>query len=224
MSSETETLSGILLGLSTGRQPTKIKIFTQKAHMYTEPHKLKIAACLVGGLLLYVSGCSLSSPDQADSPEVQTQLQPKVQLAATVSINVVTSPTPTLTTAPPTATPTPSVEAMPIPRPEYGPFAQHTISAGETLGYIAFLYQTEIDELVQMNNLEGPSTIIQVDQVLRVPVQTDIRSPKQMLLPDSEVVYGPAYVDFDLATFIQEQNGYLANHQEKLQREASKWG
>jgi murein DD-endopeptidase MepM/ murein hydrolase activator NlpD len=101
---------------------------------------------------------------------------------------------------------------MPIPTLAGPPFTYHTIGEGETLGYISLRYDTSIDDLVDMNELAGPSAIIQSGQTLRVPLETDDVAPEQLLMPDSEVVFSPAYVDFDIAEFITEQGGYLANY------------
>ena len=175
----------------------------------------KIAACLLGGLLFCSAAC-------AAQPATVERSQPAVQLEPSPVPVVVSADTPTATavaaavsapTTPP-VTPTPTLEPLPIPAPEGGPYAYHTISQGQTLGYIALLYQTEIEELVQMNNLSGPSALLQIGQVLRVPIQTDIYAPANTLLPDSEVVYSPAYLDFDLAGFIEAQGGYLAGYRE----------
>jgi murein DD-endopeptidase MepM/ murein hydrolase activator NlpD len=103
---------------------------------------------------------------------------------------------------------------MPIPTPKDGVYTYHTVSAGESLGYIALLYGLEVGELVRLNHLDSPEALIQVDQLLRIPVQTDKLGPQQMLLPDSEVVYGPSYANFDLAGFIARQQGYLASYSE----------
>ena len=40
------------------------------------------------------------------------------------------------------------------------------------------------------------------------------RTPSQNLLPDSELVYSPSAVNFDIDAFVQEAGGYLASYQE----------
>lgn len=175
----------------------------------------KIAACVVGGLLIFVTGCSAQT---VPIPATPTPASPTVtQPAASQEVALSTAtPTPTRRPSP---TPTPPVEPMPIPTPSGSPFVLHTISAGETLGYIAALYNTDLETLVKMNNLDGPEAIIQVDQSLRVPVQTDEIAPATPLIPDSEVVYSPAFVDFDIAAYIDEQGGYLASYEQYVDSE-----
>lgn len=121
------------------------------------------------------------------------------------------SPLPTVTLV---VSPTPDVPPIPIPTPPSKLYAYHTVTNGESLTYLSQVYGTEIDTLVEMNDLDGPAALIQIDQVLRVPLDRDQTSPDTMLLPDSEVVYSPAYVDFDIDEFVADQEGYLAEHTE----------
>lgn len=181
--------------------------------------KLKVAACYAGGLLLIlsISSCSSSPPAQLARPDQAPVIPTPKTTPTTVAEKLgIVVPTPTL--APTLARPlsTPTVVPMPIPTPKDGVYIYHTISSGETLSYIAYLYGTDIETLVRLNNLAGPAALIQVDQQLRVPIQTDKFAPNRQLLPDSEVIYSPAYVDFDLTGFINQKQGYLATYVEFL--------
>jgi murein DD-endopeptidase MepM/ murein hydrolase activator NlpD len=106
------------------------------------------------------------------------------------------------------------IEGMPIPTPAGSPFSYHIIEEGESLSYISWLYDTPIEELVRMNRLAGPEAIINTGQSLRIPLRLDKVSPQIVLLPDSEVVYGPAYVDFKIKDFIESKGGYLLGYTE----------
>jgi LasA protease len=112
----------------------------------------------------------------------------------------------------PVPTPTSAVPPMPIPTPSGPPTDAYVVQPGDTLGAIA-LYRCgcAMEELVTLNNIDDPASL-QVGQTLLVPVNADRAAPNYPLLPDSEVVYSPAYVDFDVAAFIQEQGGYLAEY------------
>jgi hypothetical protein len=70
-----------------------------------------------------------------------------------------------------------------------------------------------MEELAALNGIQDPASL-QVGQSLLIPVNTDRVGSDLPLLPDSEVVYSPAYVDFDVADFIQQQGGYLADYVE----------
>jgi len=101
---------------------------------------------------------------------------------------------------------------MPIPTPSGPPADSYIVQPGDTLSAIA-AYQCgcDMEELVTLNNIEDPASL-QVGQTLLIPINTNRIGPDYPLLPDSEVVYSPIYVDFDLAAFIQEQGGYLTEY------------
>lgn len=178
----------------------------------------RIAVCLVGGLLFVGSGCSptQSVPNEA---QVSTAEEPETEPvpAAVPADTALTSAELIAPTATPietaTPSPTPTLEPLPIPTLSGPPYTYHTIQSGETLGYLADRYGISLEALVAMNNLAGPEAIIQIDQQLRVPIEVETIAPAQRLLPDSEVVYGPSYVDFDIAEFLKSQGGYLASYE-----------
>jgi hypothetical protein len=70
-----------------------------------------------------------------------------------------------------------------------------------------------VEELATLNDIQDPASL-QVGQALLIPVNTDGVGSSFPLLPDSEVVYSPAYVDFDMTDFIQKRDGYLADYVE----------
>jgi murein DD-endopeptidase MepM/ murein hydrolase activator NlpD len=176
-----------------------------------------ITASLMGGFLFGITACG-PARDQGDASTLPSAASDQAALpaASPVSNNdntVVLVSTAVLTPSPePSATPTPLAPPMPIPTPAGPPYTYHTVSEGESLSYISMQYDTPLEDLVRMNNLAGPEAIIQVGQSLRVPLHTENVAPTQMLLPDSEVVYSPAYLDFDTAAFIRQQGGYLAGY------------
>ena len=189
------------------------------------PVSRNVAACVLGGLLFFISGCALN-------PELESAESVRA-LKATVAIDLVSAATeapvaastpnePTrpdaVSTSIPASTATP-IEALPIPSPDGPLYTYHTILEGETLGYLALVYDTEVGDLVAMNNLAGPSALIRTGQTLRVPLFTDNTAPAELLLPDSEVVYSPAYVGFNVAEFVAGQGGYLATYHEYLDNE-----
>ncbi len=175
-------------------------------------YPFKITIFLTIGLLFWVAGCSLTAPPKTEPS--QSKVTPastaqKVNQANTAVAKI----TPLLATAVPVATAT--VGPMPIPTANTLPYLFHIVQEGETLGYIASLYDTDLDKLVAMNHLAGADALIQIKQVLRIPLNPNIsQAPVDSIWPDSEVVYSPAYLDFDIAKFINSQNGYLKRYTE----------
>jgi LysM repeat protein len=91
------------------------------------------------------------------------------------------------------------------------------VQPGDTLGIIASIFGVSLEELIAANELINPN-ILEVGQVLTVPVP----SPKGLgpafkIIPDSELVYGPASIFFDIEANINQHAGYLAEYEEVLE-------
>ena len=95
-------------------------------------------------------------------------------------------------------------------------YAAHIVGSGETLGYLAQYYDTSIEDLIEINALDD-SGVLSVGQVLQVPEEGALFSPSFKIIPDSELVYGPAAKDFDVERFAAEQDGYLSRYQDTVE-------
>jgi murein DD-endopeptidase MepM/ murein hydrolase activator NlpD len=94
---------------------------------------------------------------------------------------------------------------------------QYAVQPGDTLGIIAQRYGVSLEELIKANDLIDPN-ILHVGQVVTVPVPSpEGRGPDFKIIPDSELVYGPASALFDVETFIKSQKGYLAGYREEIE-------
>lgn len=94
----------------------------------------------------------------------------------------------------------------------------YTVQPGETLSFIATVYGCTVEEIVEVNDLPG-SDAISAGQTLRIPTRATRTGPDLKLIPDSELVYGPAYIGFDLERFVTRQGGYLADYTEDVEGE-----
>jgi murein DD-endopeptidase MepM/ murein hydrolase activator NlpD len=90
------------------------------------------------------------------------------------------------------------------------------VQPGETLSLIASVYGCSVEEIVVANNLASADSIA-AGQVLRIPTMAAQVGPSLKLIPDSEMVYGPATIGFDLDGFIVRQGGYLARYTEQVE-------
>ena len=94
----------------------------------------------------------------------------------------------------------------------------YVVRAGDNLSSIAQRFGSTVQALVEANGLADPNAL-QVGQSLRIPSTEVTTGPSLQLLPDSEFVYGPAYVDFDIGAFAAQQGGYLDQYVERVSGE-----
>jgi LasA protease len=113
-------------------------------------------------------------------------------------------------------TPTPD-PPHPLPAPRDF-LDQYTVQPGDTLGAIASAYGITLESLMQANGLNETS-ILSVGMVLTIPpVEVDPNPGSSFkLIPDSELVYGPATIEFDPISFSREQGGYLAGYSQDVE-------
>ncbi len=107
--------------------------------------------------------------------------------------------------------PTPDPAHIPYPEPPQP--TQHTVLPGETLDMIAGFYGLNSGWLASYNQLENSSQVA-AGAVIKIPVPE--LGPSFKIIPDSELIYGPASINFDTQAFIKAQGGYLANYGEDV--------
>ncbi len=98
---------------------------------------------------------------------------------------------------------------------------QYTVQAGDTLGSIAQAYGITLEALMQANGL-NESSVLSIGMVLNIPpIEADPNSGSSFkIIPDSELIYGPASAQFDVKTFIQGYSGYLVNYTQDVNGES----
>lgn len=141
-------------------------------------------------LTITVAACNSSSRpnDPAAPPDI-------------TRVAVVATPNPT----PPT--PTPASVTI---------YDRYTVRAGDTLSSISLRFDISIDELMRVNGLTNANAL-QINQQLKIPTIVSRVAPDTKLLPDSEVVFSPAYASFGVAAVANQSNGYLAAYREKVE-------
>jgi LasA protease len=132
-------------------------------------------------------------------------------------------PTPTATSLPSPAYPgtysgTPTPNPTPAGLPDKPSVETYVVQPGETLSQIALAFGCTVEEIVAANGLSDANAI-SVGQTLYIPITAAETGPYLKLIPDSELVYGPAYIHFNLPAFVAEQGGYLANYSEVVEGE-----
>ena len=93
---------------------------------------------------------------------------------------------------------------------------EYQVQAGDTLGIIANKFGVPIEFIVKENSLVNPN-VLDVGQILVIPVATPEGTGSDFkIIPDSELVYGPGSVGFNVQEFVQGQAGYLAGYSEEI--------
>jgi murein DD-endopeptidase MepM/ murein hydrolase activator NlpD len=95
----------------------------------------------------------------------------------------------------------------------------YQVQSGDSLNQIAQRYGVGLNDLIQANDLDSPD-YLEVGQILTIPVPTpEGNGPDLKIIPDSELLYGPSSVGFDVAVFVRERGGYLAGYEEEVYEE-----
>ncbi len=124
------------------------------------------------------------------------------------------STSPTLTADPLRVDPTPDAP-HPVPTLRANT-AYYTVIAGDPLAAIAGRYQVDVATVAAANGIANPN-LLSVGQPLVIPPPNPkLVAPAFKIIPDSELVFSPATVNFKLAAFIQSTGGYLASYHEKV--------
>jgi LasA protease len=116
------------------------------------------------------------------------------------------------------ATVTPNATGLPNVGSLFEPTAPpqvYIVKGGDTLSAIAARFGCDMQELAKANDITDPNAL-QVGQQLDIPSTTMDVGPAIQLLPNSEFVNGPAYIDFDIGAFCARQGGYLFDYQEMV--------
>ena len=128
------------------------------------------------------------------------------------------TPLPTSTSLPSPAypgtysgTPTPNLTPSDLPSGEG--VETYIVQPGETLSQIALVYGCTVEEIVAANGLASANAI-RAGQMLYIPITATETGPYLKLVPDSELVYGPATIHFDLELI--EQRCQLMRKQGRL--------
>lgn len=92
---------------------------------------------------------------------------------------------------------------------------QYVVQTYDTLAQIAERFGVTWEKLAAENQLANPNQL-EVGQVIRIPaVSPEDIGPDFKILPDSELVNGPAATYLDIAAFAEAQGGYLSQHRER---------
>jgi len=142
-------------------------------------------------------------------------------------IQVAGSPTSTTIPATPTPWPTPAItstRAAMVATPTYGApvtlpplrteSTTYKVKSGDSLASIALSHQVSVKQILEANNIKDPN-LIAVDSIISIPPSNaNELAGNLLMIPDSELVYGPNAKDFDIEGYIAQFNGVLRSYSE----------
>ena len=125
----------------------------------------------------------------------------------------------------PTPTPTPP-GPEPIVSPTFPPTPTQGVQSssenilyraqpGDVLRSVAVRFGVvPADILLPDGNRPADNALLSSGQNLFIPRRLGPTGPAEQLLPDSELVYSPHAIDFDISGFVESQDGFLSQYQE----------
>jgi LasA protease len=125
------------------------------------------------------------------------------------------SPTAPAPTSPPAATYTQLPQATPTPKESSTPAPPllYYTQAGDTLAALAVRFGVDFSEISSPNSPIKPG-FLDPGQLLLIPHRLGEISSPDHILPDSEIVFSPSALDFDLEKFINSTKGFLVTYKE----------
>jgi murein DD-endopeptidase MepM/ murein hydrolase activator NlpD len=99
-----------------------------------------------------------------------------------------------------------------------GPLDLYQSQGGDTLNIVATRFAVSPGEIISDVVLPPAEVLIPAGTTLLIPktIPEEQRTPRDRTIPDSEVVYGPSALDFNIDEYVTAQNGTLASYKEYL--------
>lgn len=189
--------------------------------------RVSLPGILILFLLATLSGCERPQPEVTIAATVAPLIAPPTPPVTPYNNDGVLAaggsqppPTPEILPSPTLAVP--SYEGTPTPDPTPAgsgggqEYQAHVVAAGETLNSIAQRYGSSVEELMTVNNLVD-GDLLSAGQTLRVPIGALVTGPSYKLIPDSELVYGPGAVGFDVERIASRFGGYLVGYEGEVE-------
>lgn len=166
---------------------------------------------LISCITLLFTSLACNLPETSlPTPEDET-----IQFTSIVTPTITPFQPPTRGPNDPIFTPTPdNPRALPTIR---SGAVNHIVQANDTIRVIANAYGVTIDAMIAANELANPD-VLSVGQVLVVPAPLFSSNGSALkIIPDSELVNGPANAAFNIEGFVNSYPGYLAAYSEEVE-------
>ncbi len=185
---------------------------------------LSVLACLLLTTLAcsqgYVSPVQLTATAKAAGivttpfPTLPAAATPTIEIEVTAKLSETATSLPTFTDVPKTNV-TATATATLDPRSTANPPIQYYTQSGDTLPSILGRFGVNADQITYSENVP-PTGLISPGILLIIPnVLSDVFD-SITVMPDSEVVFSPTALDFNVTQFVNQAGGYLSTYQESL--------
>jgi LasA protease len=114
-----------------------------------------------------------------------------------------------------TQAPTPA--SIPV---DTAPLLYYT-QAGDTLPVVAIRFGVEVDDITPSDGNLSSAGLLTPNTLLIIPHKLVNTTSPAKIIPDSELIYSPSAVDFDVAAYVNQTGGYLSRYKEWLN--SSQW-
>jgi LasA protease len=145
-------------------------------------------------ILFLLAGCTKLEPVVVVITATATQDNPKTLLGGSAT------PPPVVSVSP-TNIPSQNAIATPVNK-------TYVVQPGDTLTGIAAQFGVQLQTLLRINQIADPN-VLEVGQVIVLPGEPTTNSPDFKIISDSRFVRGPSSKEFDVASFIAQQKGYI---------------
>src|SRR4030066_1106454 len=112
----------------------------------------------------------------------------------------------------PLSTDIPTPASVPI---DTAPLLYYT-QAGDTLPVVAIRFGVEASEISSPSGSLPPTGLLNPNTLLIIPHKLVNTMSSAKIIPDSEVVYSPSAIDFDVVAYSMDAGGYLSTYREWL--------
>ncbi|HSB67294.1 MAG TPA: M23 family metallopeptidase [Anaerolineales bacterium] len=106
----------------------------------------------------------------------------------------------------------PTPESVPV---DTAPLLYYT-QAGDTLPVVAIRFGVDVDDITPPNGDLPTTGLLTPNTLLIIPHMLVNTTSPTKIMPDSELVYSPSAIDFDVADYIDQAGGYLSRYEEWL--------
>lgn len=198
----------------------RIKFNLSKLSKKTSLSALRLL--VIGLILIYMTtSCAASGgywipPNSSPTPPPDLSFLFNTPVPAAPS-NPESAAEPTPEQSEPAAEIVPSEVPLPTqttPQVNTSPILYYT-QAADTLPVVAVRFGVQPLEITSPDSIPETS-LLPPNQLLIIPRRLMNTTASQRVLPDSEVVYSPSAIDFDIQVYADQAGGYLSTHNEWL--------